>query len=95
MECVNLRVRASVAVTAARFPEWSGTGSSAPYAEQRAYFPETGETALPVYRREDLAPEYGLKGPALVEDPWATTLVYPGQSAAVDRFGNIVIELAR
>src|SRR5439155_12794554 len=36
MECVNLRVRASVAVTAARFPEWSGTGSSAPYAEQRA-----------------------------------------------------------
>jgi len=36
-----------------------------------------------------------VKGPALVEDPWATALVYPGQTAVLDRFGNLVIEILR
>ena len=30
-----------------------------------------------------------IKGPALVEDPWATTLVYPGQTGVLDRLGNL------
>jgi N-methylhydantoinase A len=94
MECVNLRVRATVAVEAARFPEWPGTGAAVPAGEQRAFFSETGETTLPVYRREDLVPEQPLKGPALVEDPWATTLVYPGQTGVLDRFGNLIIEVS-
>jgi N-methylhydantoinase A len=94
MECVNLRVRAFVPADAARLPDWPGRGPAVPAGEQRAYFPETGETGLPIYRREDLAPEHPLKGPALLEDPWATTLVYPGQSAVLDRFGNVLIETA-
>ena len=95
MECVNLRVRAAVGAAVARLPEWPGAGPTTPYAEQRAYFPETGETALPVYRRADLAPEHPLKGPALVEDPWATTLLYPGQVGTLDRYGNLLIEIPR
>jgi N-methylhydantoinase A len=93
MECVNLRVRASVPVAAARFPEWPGTGPVAAVGEQRAYFAEVGEVALPVYRRADLSPEHPLKGPALIEDPWATTLVYPGQTGTLDRYGNVLIEM--
>src|SRR5581483_3020129 len=92
MECVNVRVRAFVPAEPARLPEWPGRGPAVPSAEQRAYFPELGETALPVYRRADLAPEAPLKGPALLEDPWATTLVYPGQTAVLDRFGNVLID---
>jgi N-methylhydantoinase A len=95
MECVNLRVRAEVPVEAARFPEWPGAGPAVAAGEQRAYFADIGETTLPVYRRGDVAPEHPLKGPALVEDPWATTLVYPGQTAVLDRFGNLVIEMAK
>ena len=44
---------------------------------------------LPVYRREDLPPEHPVKGPALIEDPWATTLVYPSHTALLDRAGNL------
>jgi N-methylhydantoinase A len=95
MECVNLRVRAAVAVARTRLPEWTASGTGHPHAEQRAYFPETGETALAVYRRDDLVPEQPLKGPVLVEDPWATTLVHPGQTSALDRHGNLVIEVIR
>jgi N-methylhydantoinase A len=94
LECVNLRVRARVGTGEVALPEWAGSGSGQPFAEHRAYFPETGETALPVYRRDDLAADHAVKGPALVEDPWATTLIYPGQQARLDRFGNLHIELA-
>jgi N-methylhydantoinase A len=95
MECVNLRLRAWADVDAPALPEWPGQGPAVPAAETAAFFPETGRTPLPVYRRADLAPEHPVKGPALVEDPWATTLVYPGQSAVLDRFGNLVLEVAR
>jgi N-methylhydantoinase A len=89
VECVNLRVRAGVEATGARLPEWPTTGTGQPFAEHGAYFPETGVTALPVYRREDLPPGQPVKGPALIEDPWATTLVYPGHTAMLDRAGNL------
>ena len=95
VECVNLRVRAGVEATEARLPEWPTTGTGQPFTEHEAYFPETGPTALPVYRRDDLVPEQPLKGPALVEDPWATTLVYPGLTARLDRLGNLFLEVSR
>src|SRR5262249_4793954 len=56
VECVNLRVRAGVEAARARMPEWPATGTGQPFAEHEAYFPETGATALPVFRREDLPP---------------------------------------
>ena len=93
MEVVNLRVRAVVPVPQLELPESPAGGNGQPFAEQRAYFPETGETSLPIYRREDLVPEQPLKGPALIEDPWATTLVYPGQHGHADRFGNFHIQV--
>jgi len=89
MECVNFRVRAAVEAAGARLPEWPGAGAGQPFAEHEAYFPETGPTALPVYRRADLPPEHPVKGPALIEDPWATTLVYPGQTGLLDPAGNL------
>jgi N-methylhydantoinase A len=89
VECVNLRVRAGVAAAEARLPEWPTTGTGQPFAEHQAYFPESGLTALPVYRRADLPPDHPVKGPALIEDPWATSLIYPGQSGFLDRAGNL------
>jgi N-methylhydantoinase A len=89
VECVNLRVRAAVEAAGAQLPEWPGGGAGQPFAEHEAYFPEVGLTALPVYRRADLPPEHPVKGPALIEDPWATTIVYPGHVATLDPLGNL------
>ncbi len=89
VECVNLRAGAAVTGEAVRLPEWDGAGGGQPFAEHEAHFPETGATALPVFRRADLVPAQPLKGPALIEDPWATTLVYPGHGAVLDRLGNL------
>ena len=93
VECVNLRVRAHVPMEGIELPEWETREASSPVSEQAAYFQEIGEMPLPIYRREHLSPETSITGPALIEDPWATTLVYPGQSGRLDRHGNLHIEI--
>ena len=44
-----------------------------------------------VFRRADLRCGMRLPGPAVVEQDDTTTIIYPGQGGAVDRFGNLVI----
>ena len=44
-----------------------------------------------VYDRAALLPGDALVGPAIVEEYGATTVVFPGQRAEVDRFGNLIV----
>ena len=48
------------------------------------------ETAI--YARLELPVGAEIAGPAILEQPDATTVVEPGLSARVDRLGNIIIE---
>jgi N-methylhydantoinase A len=47
----------------------------------------------PVYARERLEPGRAIAGPALIEQPDATTLLPPGSAARPDEQGNLVIEV--
>ena len=47
------------------------------------------------YERSALAPGREVMGPALVEDDWSTTVVYPGQRATTDLIGNLIIDSGR
>ncbi len=59
---------------------------------RRAYFPElNGFSDVPVYDRYRLPPGAGLRGPAIVEEREATTVVGPGDALEVDRHYNLVI----
>jgi len=48
---------------------------------------------MPRYERGALSPDHAVAGPALVEDEWSTTLVYPRQRCWADRLGNLLIEV--
>ena len=59
---------------------------------REAYFgPKTGWLETPVIVRADLAETR--QGPLIVEEYDATCIVPPGAAAALDDYGNIVIEL--
>ena len=45
----------------------------------------------PLYDGSSMAPGHVVAGPAIIEEPFTTIVVYPGQRATVDRFGNYVI----
>ncbi|HWK45468.1 MAG TPA: hydantoinase/oxoprolinase family protein [Stellaceae bacterium] len=47
---------------------------------------------VPVYARADLVPGASFAGPALVVEDATTTYVSPNFTAAIDRFGNIVLD---
>ena len=70
------------------------TGTAAvPAGSHRAYFKETGAVDMTRYDRRTLPPGPVVTGPAMIEDEWSTTIVYPGQRCVADGFGNLVISV--
>jgi N-methylhydantoinase A len=93
VECMNLRLAALVPQPAVQLPEApTGMAKDALVGERQAFFPETKSVAIPVYQRHRLGSEGVLQGPAVIEDEWSTTLVYPAQRVQVDRWGALMIE---
>jgi N-methylhydantoinase A len=62
-----------------------------PASTRRVFFRSTGWVDVPVYARGALLPGQATRGPAIVEEPEATTVVEPGASLAVDPYRNLVL----
>jgi N-methylhydantoinase A len=92
VECVNLRLTARVESETISPPARSASGAAGPIGTRRAFFPGAGEVTAPRYPRGGLVPGQRIAGPAMIEDEWSTTVVYPGQRAVADHLGNLVIE---
>jgi N-methylhydantoinase A len=75
-------------------PATSRPAAAIAAGSHRAFFPETGEVTLPRHDRASLPVGVAIAGPAMLEDECSTIIVYPGQRAAVDRLGNLIIEVA-
>src|SRR5205085_6186411 len=50
-----------------------------------------GRIDTPIFDRARLAAGHRIKGPALIQEYASTTVVAPGDSLTVDRFGNLDI----
>lgn len=96
VEIVNCRLQAIGRVpTVADAGQESGVCIEAiARGERPVWFRSEGDfLPTPVFDRADLPPGARVEGPAVIEEMSATTLLHPGQSARVDRVGNIIIEL--
>ena len=65
-----------------------------PQESREVYWPGIHKT-LPttIYRGNDLSDGQELTGPTIVEQDFTTVVVHPGESAVVDKYGNIVIKV--
>ena len=93
VECVNLRVTARAVEEPLPLPAPPAGASALSTGSHRAYFKETGAMDMGRYDRTKLAPGHPVTGPAMIEDEWSTTVVYPGQRCVADRLGNLVIDV--
>ena len=93
VECINLRVTARAVEEPLPLPAPPAGTSTVSTGSHRAYFKETGAVDMARYDRTSLPPGLTVAGPAMVEDEWSTTVVYPGQRCVADRLGNLVIEV--
>jgi N-methylhydantoinase A len=96
VELVNLQLAGLGTPDRPRVPDRVGTadtGAPAPLPPRPAYFgPEAGWLETPILSRTGLAG--GREGPIIIEEYDATCLVPPGAVAALDGYGNIVIDLS-
>ena len=93
VELVTLRsvhtARLPALAIAAALPKGAPSG---PTAMRDVYFEEIGAyEPTPIYRRATLVRDQEIVGPAIVEQPDTTTVVYPGQTLRVDQTGNLMI----
>lgn len=94
VEFLNWSVRATIELP--RSEESSGTveqvEASTPVSRS-CYFGDHGRVDTPVYRPEHLAPGSRLNGPAIVEEPTTTLVVYPGMNVTVSAAGNYLLQI--
>jgi N-methylhydantoinase A len=98
VEVVTYRVRAA-AVSAKPRIVAAAEGDREPSAEARAgtrpvYWAELGDfEPTPVYRGERLVAGNVVPGPAIIQVPDTTIVVHPFQTARLDAYGNVLIDL--
>jgi len=96
VEIVTLRVAAAGRVRRFTLPSLDRRGRGRPRASRRrVYFAGAGWMPCPCPDRERLGVGAVVRGPAIVEQLDATTVVPPGRRATVDRVGNLVIRTGR
>ncbi|MGH3042446.1 MAG: hydantoinase/oxoprolinase family protein [Gaiellaceae bacterium] len=96
VECVNWKGRLTVPLERPPLPAVAsnGQGPPEPLATRRTYFEELGEQQASIYLSETLRPGASIVGPALIEEPTTTIVVYPGSSATVTPRDNYLLEIA-
>ncbi|MEM9198423.1 MAG: hydantoinase/oxoprolinase family protein, partial [Pseudomonadota bacterium] len=98
VQLVTFRVEATGIVpksTLAAHPPAGGPVEAAVTGIREVWLPEAGGwTGVTLYDRAHLGPGHRIAGPAIVEQMDSTTLILPGQTAAVDAFLNLLIEEA-
>jgi N-methylhydantoinase A/oxoprolinase/acetone carboxylase beta subunit len=63
-----------------------------PHGQRPVHFGKWMDT--PIFRRTDLKPGMTVTGPAIVEQSDTTSVVEPGMTLRVDRFHNLIVEVA-
>ena len=98
IQAVTFRLEARGAVRRAEIrahPPARTDAAAAIVGSRDVWLAEAGKSVpCPVYDRERLAPDHRIAGPAIVEQMDATTLVLPDQTALVDPYLNLLLELS-
>lgn len=94
VECVNWVGRLSITFGTPAVPA-NGTAKAydpTPVATRSAYFGDAGRIDTPIFRGDDLKPGARVLGPAIIEEPTTTLVVYPGMSARLSASGNYILD---
>lgn len=88
VELVNLRISLSATGAEIELPVLEYRGEAVPKSSQFLY---GFESPVSIYAREEFGHGAMIKGPALITETVATTLIYPGWTATVDQVGNLLL----
>lgn len=93
IECVNWKLRLTVELDRPSALTPAVAGAAGPQATRTtdAYFGGDGRVGAPVYDGPSLQPGQRIEGPAVIEEPTTTIVVYPGMSAELSPAANYLL----
>jgi N-methylhydantoinase A len=96
VECLNWKGRARVRLQ--RPPEQRAAapagGETAPVSHRPTYFGAAGRVDAPIYHGEALRPGAHITGPAIIEEPTTTLVVYPGMAVRLSAANNYLLDVS-
>lgn len=97
VECLNWKGRIRIALPRSGRPPRRAAVRTAgrPHGKRSAYFDGVRRIAAPVYRGPALHAGARVHGPALIEEPTTTIVVYPGMRATLSGAGSFILEARR
>jgi N-methylhydantoinase A len=93
VELVNVRLKAMQPGPGLRVAPLEECPPATPGGSRAIVFDGDEPIDTPVFRRARLAPGQALRGPCVLEQQDTTSLVYPGDSARVDKWGNLTVQV--
>ena len=95
LECVNWkgRITARLDSALAQADLIAERPAGEPYQRRQAYFGREDAISTPIFRGIDLAIGTKVCGPAIIEEPTTTIVIYPGMSAEISGAGNYLLKL--
>lgn len=93
VECLNWKLRFAARLHTPR-PQAAADAKPfvpAPQRRRQGYFAGTGAVEMPVYLGTDLRPGAQIEGPAVIEEPTTTVVVYPGMRAELSAQQSYVL----
>jgi N-methylhydantoinase A len=93
VEIVSWRVDVSVKIRSGEIGQMHNIASAQSGGFRRCYFRETGVSDVPLVRFVDLSEDKAVPGPAIVESPFTTIVVFPGSEARKAASGSVIIEI--
>jgi N-methylhydantoinase A len=94
VECVNWRGKISIRLSSPAKPagKRAARHKPKPWMMRQAYFGAGDLRRTPVFRGLELKPGAAISGPAIIEEPTTTIVVYPRMSAVVSPSGHYILK---
>ncbi|WP_054303314.1 hypothetical protein [Gemmobacter sp. LW-1] len=93
VEIVSWRVDVAVKIRSGSIGQMQNIGIGGKSTRRNCYFRETGLGEVRLASFSEMTEDDRVRGPAIVESPFTTVVVFPGSEARKVASGSVVIEL--
>lgn len=93
IEIVGWRVDVAVKIRSGEIGQMHNISAGQVDPTRRCYFRETGMADVPLVSFADMSEDLKVPGPAIVESPFTTVVVFPGSEARKVASGSVVIDI--
>jgi N-methylhydantoinase A len=93
VECIYWKGRLTAVLDKPPLRKRAASANRVKRDSRSAFFPSTGEQSIEVHMGGALSPGSSVHGPAVIEEPTTTIVVYPDSSVRVTELGNYLVEV--